>query len=92
MGVPADVAAPLDRLWPSALLIRPMAELLLHADLRPDDRLVVVGAAWPWLAALLEGTVVILAAASPGALLATAVLTVAMGAAAPASAMMPRSL
>jgi hypothetical protein len=70
--VPADVAAPLGRLWPSALLIRPMAELLLHADLRPDDRLVVVGAAWPWLAALLEGTVVILAAASPGALLATA--------------------
>ena len=69
--MPADVAAPLDRLWPPALLIRPLAELLLHADLRPDDRLVVVGAAWPWLAALLEGTTVILAAASPATLLAT---------------------
>jgi hypothetical protein len=71
-AVPADVAAPLHRLWPSALLIRPLAELLLHADLRPDDRLVVVGAAWPWLAALLLGSAVILAAASPGSLLATA--------------------
>ena len=59
--LPADVAAPLGRLWPSALLIRPLAELLLHADLRPDDRLLVVGAAWPWLAALLEGTTIILA-------------------------------
>ena len=29
------------RLWPSALLIRPLADLLLHADLRPDDRLLV---------------------------------------------------
>jgi hypothetical protein len=70
--MPAVVAAPVGRLWPAALLIRPLAELLLHADLRPDDRLLVVGAAWPWLAALLEGTTVILAAASPGALLATA--------------------
>ncbi len=70
--VPADVAGPLGRLWPSALLIRPMAELLLHADLKPDDRLMIVGAAWPWLAALLEGAVVIAVAASPGALLAVA--------------------
>jgi hypothetical protein len=70
--LPADVAAPLVRLWPPALLIRPLAELLLHADLRPDDRLLVIGAAWPWLAALLEGTTVMLAAASPGTLLGTA--------------------
>ena len=70
--VPADVASPLGRFWPSALLIRPLAELLLHADLRPDDRLMVVGAAWPWLAALLEGTTIILSAASPGAVLAAA--------------------
>jgi hypothetical protein len=70
--VPADVASPLGRFWPSALLIRPLAELLLHADLRPDDRLMVVGAAWPWLAVLLEGTTIILSAASPGAVLATA--------------------
>jgi hypothetical protein len=69
----SDLAAPLTRLWPPALLIRPMADLLLHTDLRPDDRLLVVGsAAWPWLAALLEGTTVILAAATPATLLATA--------------------
>jgi hypothetical protein len=70
--VPADVAAPLDRLWPPALLVRPLAELLLHADVRPDDRLLVVGAAWPWLASLLEGTTVILAAPAAATLLATA--------------------
>ena len=72
-SLPADVATPLTRLWPPALLIRPLADLLLHADLRPDDRLLVAGsAAWPWLAALLEGTTVILAAAAPATLLATA--------------------
>jgi hypothetical protein len=65
-----DVGAPLRRLWPAGLLIRPMAELLLHADLRPDDGLLVVGATWPWLAALLEGTTVIVAA--PADLLASA--------------------
>jgi acetoacetyl-CoA synthetase len=55
------------------LLIRPLAELLLHADLRSDDRLLVAaGPAWPWLAALLEGTAIILAAATPASLLATA--------------------
>jgi hypothetical protein len=71
--LPSDVTAPLTRLWPPALLIRPLAELLLHADLRPDDRLLAVGSpAWPWLAALLEGTTVILAAATPATLLATA--------------------
>ena len=73
LGLPPDVATPLTRLWPPALLIRPLADLLLHADLRPDDRLLVAGsAAWPWLAALLEGTTVILAAATPATLLATA--------------------
>jgi hypothetical protein len=67
-----DELAPLARLWSPALLIRPLADLLLHADLRPDDRLLVVGsAAWPWLAALLEGTTVILAAATAATLLAT---------------------
>jgi hypothetical protein len=72
-GLPAEIAAPLQRAWPPALLIRPLAELLLHADLRPDDRLVVCGApAWPWLAALLEGTSVILAAATADTLLAIA--------------------
>jgi hypothetical protein len=71
-GLPAAVSATLARLWPPALLIRPLADLLLHADLRPDDRLCVVGsAAWPWLAALLEGATVILAATTHAALLAT---------------------
>ncbi len=68
----ADILAPLVRVWPPAVLIRPLAELLLHADLRPDDRLLVVGPAWPWLAALVEGTAVILAVAAPATLLATA--------------------
>jgi len=72
-AVPRELSAPLERLWPPSLLIRPLAELLLHADLRPDDRLLVAGAAaWPWLAALLEGTTVILAAATPATLLQTA--------------------
>ncbi len=66
---PARPAA-LTRLWPPSTLIRPLADLLLHADLRPDDRMLVVGSAWPWLAALLEGTAVILAAPSTATLLA----------------------
>jgi acetoacetyl-CoA synthetase len=70
--LPAEIASPLTRLWPPATLIRPLAELLLHADLRPDDRLLVIGSAWPWLAALLERTTVILAAATPATLLAVA--------------------
>jgi acetoacetyl-CoA synthetase len=53
--------------------VRPLADLLLHADLRPDDCVLVAGgAAWPWLAALLEGTKLVLAAATPESLLATA--------------------
>jgi hypothetical protein len=60
----------LTRLWLPSTLIRPLADLLLHADLRPDDRMLVVGSAWPWLAALLEGTAVILAAPSTATLLA----------------------
>ena len=71
-SLPPDVATPLTRLWLPAQLIRPLADLLLHADLRPDDRLLVADtASWPWLAALLEGTTVILAAGSPATLLAT---------------------
>jgi hypothetical protein len=72
-SLPKDIASPLTRPWPPVTLIRPLADLLLHADLRPDDRLLVVGsAAWPWLAVLLEGTTVILAATTPPSLLATA--------------------
>jgi hypothetical protein len=85
--LPAEVAAPLSRLWPPAALIRPLAELLLHADLRRDDRLFVTGPAWPWLAALLEGTTVILAAVRPAALLPTAAEESATVLVAPAQAL-----
>jgi len=70
--LPPDVAAPLARTWPPAALIRPLAEILLHADLRPDDRVLVVGLAWPWLAALVQGTAVILAAPTAADLLPVA--------------------
>jgi hypothetical protein len=56
--------AALDRPWPPSVLIRPLADLLLHADLRRDDRLLVIGPAWPWLAAMHEGTAMILSAAN----------------------------
>jgi hypothetical protein len=62
----------LARLWPPAMLIRPLADLLLYADLRPDDRLLVVGPTWPWLAALLEGTTVIFAPPPASSVLAVA--------------------
>ncbi len=71
-GPTNEALAPLARLWPPATLVRPLAETLLHADLRPNDRLLVLGSAWPWLAALLEGTAVILAPTASGALLAVA--------------------
>lgn len=61
-ALPPDIAAALRRDWTAEMLIWPAAELLLHADLRPDDRVLVAGATWPWLAALLEGTTVIFAA------------------------------
>src|SRR5690242_11523140 len=48
--LPPDIATPLARDWPRKVLIRPLADLLLHADVRPDDRLLINGAAWPWLA------------------------------------------
>lgn len=69
----AGISAPLSRAWHPGLLVRPAAELLLHADLRPDDRVLLAGVpAWPWLVALLEGTTLILAAAGSTALLAMA--------------------
>lgn len=38
-------------------LIRAVADVLLHADLRPDDRvLIAAGPAWPWQVALDQGT------------------------------------
>lgn len=69
----AGIAAPLSRTWHPGLLVRPAAELLLHADLRPDDRVLLAGVpAWPWLVALLEGSTLILAASGSAALLTTA--------------------
>jgi hypothetical protein len=69
---PTEIAAPLIRLWPPAMLTRPLADLLLHADLRTDDRLLVVGPSWPWLASLMDGTAIVFVAATPATLLATA--------------------
>jgi hypothetical protein len=71
-ALPVELSAPLARLWPPASLIRPCADLLLHTDLRPDDRLLVVGPAWPWLVALLEGSAVTIAAPAAATLLAVA--------------------
>ena len=70
--LPPEMASLLVRDWPASLLVGPLAELLLHADLRPDDRLLIAGSpVWPWLAALLAGTTLILADPSPNTLLAT---------------------
>jgi hypothetical protein len=44
-------------------LLRPIADTLLHADIRPDDRLQVCGVAWPWRAAELLGAAVVIASA-----------------------------
>jgi hypothetical protein len=45
-------------------LLRPLADTLLHADVRPDDRLLVLGAAWPWRAAELLGAALVIAPAA----------------------------
>jgi len=58
-----DATSALSRTWSVGQLIRPLADVLLHADVRPDDRLLVIGPKWPWLAALLEGTIIVLSAA-----------------------------
>jgi hypothetical protein len=45
-----------------AELVPALAAVLLEADLRPDDRVLVAGIApWPWLAAQTQGIAVILA-------------------------------
>jgi len=70
-GLPPKIRALLSRDWLAAELVGPLAVLLLHADLRPDDRLLVACApVWPWLAALLAGTTVILADPPPDTVLA----------------------
>ena len=65
--------AMLRRSWARARLIRPLAEVLLHADLRPDDRVLVAACPpWPWLIALRHGTEIVLATSPPPALPAIA--------------------
>ncbi|MDQ2805071.1 MAG: hypothetical protein M3Y41_21225 [Pseudomonadota bacterium] len=84
-----DCAAPLTpalsprkRGWRGGLL----AGLLLHADLRPDDRVLVAGcAARPWVAARLQGTTVILTALPADALIEAAAAEQASVVVAPAS-------
>lgn len=71
-GLPAEIAIALTRLWPRATLARALAELLLHQDIRPDDRVLLAASpAWPALAALLEGATLIFYAGRPDRLLAT---------------------
>jgi hypothetical protein len=87
-GLSAELTAQLARAWPRHLLIRPVAELLLHSDLRPDDRLLVANnSVWPWLAALLEGALVILATTTPALMLAISAAEAATILVAPAQAL-----
>jgi hypothetical protein len=72
-------------LSPTALL-RPVADTLLHADVRPDDRLLVCGPAWPWRAAELNGAAVVMTP-TPADLLTTAAAHRATMLVAPATAL-----
>ena len=71
LDLPADITAAVTRLWPRSSLARALADLLLHQDIRPDDRvLVAANPSWPSLAALLEGATVIFYAGRPDRLMA----------------------
>jgi hypothetical protein len=68
--VPADIATALTRPWPRATLTRALADILLYQDIRPDDSLLVAGnPSWPSLAALLQGTRIVVHAGRPDTLL-----------------------
>jgi len=71
--------------WPVAQLAEALAVVLLEADLRPDDRLLLAGPdRWPWLAARTQGIAVIVAdAATPASLRAVAAAARASAIAAP---------
>jgi len=72
LGLPSDITTAVTRLWPRASLTRALADLLLHQDIRPDDRiLVAANPSWPALAALLEGATIILDAGRPDRLMAS---------------------
>ncbi|MBW4093768.1 MAG: hypothetical protein HIU82_22150 [Proteobacteria bacterium] len=82
---PATLAAALARPWDPAHQLAARAALLLHADLRPDD--VVLLAGLPpdaWLPALTSGTTLIVSTTTPAALLPLAAETGATVLAAPA--------
>ncbi len=61
--LPAELWRPLRAVHPAETMTDAASVLLLDADLRPDDRLLVAGAApWPWVWALREGATLILCA------------------------------
>jgi hypothetical protein len=71
--LPADIATALTRLWPRATLARALADILLYQDIRPDDSVLVAGnPSWPSLAALLQGSRIILHAGRQDTLLPAA--------------------
>ena len=81
----APLAAALARTWDQAHLLAARAALLLHADLRPDDIVLLAGVpANAWLPALTDGTTLIVAATTPARLLPLAAETGATVLAAPA--------
>jgi hypothetical protein len=83
--LPPPLAAALSGPWAPARLLPLRAALLLHADLRPDDVVLLAGLpAAGWLPALSDGTRLVLADPVPGRLLALAAETGATVLAAPA--------
>jgi hypothetical protein len=64
-GLPSGLTRVLAAVHPAEALTDAAAVLLLDADLRPDDRVLVAGAAfWPWVWALREGATLILGPAA----------------------------
>ncbi len=84
-NLPAALAAALARPWDPARLLAARAALLLHADLRPDDIVLLAGVPPDaWLPALADGTTLIVATTTPARLLPLAAETGATVLAAPA--------
>ncbi len=83
--LPAPLAAALARVWDPAALLAARAALLLHADLRPDDIVLLAGVPPDaWLPALTDGTTLIVATTTPARLLPLAAETGTTVLAAPA--------
>ncbi|MDE2580547.1 MAG: hypothetical protein KGL52_02840 [Rhodospirillales bacterium] len=84
-ALPPAIAAALARPWSPEALLAQRADLLLHADLRPDDVVLLAGLpAIGWLPALGDGTRLIVAEGGPANLLGLAAATGATVLAAPA--------